>query len=174
MVVSERQRSSEPPSASTGTARERRDIRRAFSLWRQNVPANARVPLLEQFDFSAMTGDWGHRFLVCSDEAVENAAFVAYGLEFAELLGLPQSVTAIIPLNRQIPERYHPLFDEGCRNAMDKQAPARFSGAFEHDIKAELFRAVFLPIRLQPSWSKWLIFGSFNCRTVLSVDNKAL
>jgi len=172
--VSERQRSPEPASTSTGTARERRDIRRAFSLWRQNVPANGRVPSLEQFDFSAMKGDWSHRFLICSDKAVENAAFVAYGLKFAELLGLPKRVTAIIPLNQQIPERYHPLFDEGCRNAMDKQTPARFSGAFEHDIKAELFRAVFLPIRLQPSWSKWLIFGSFNCRTVLSVDNKAL
>ena len=117
-----------------------------------------------------MKGDWVHRFLICSDQAVENAAFVAYGLKFAELLGLPETVTAIIPLNRQIPERYCPLFAEGCRNAMDKQMPARFSGSFEHDIQAELFRAVFLPIRLQPTWSKWLIFGSFNCRTVLSVD----
>ena len=109
----------------------------------------------------------------CSDQAVENAAFVAYGLKFAELLGLPETVTAITPLNRQIPERYCPLFAEGCRNAMDKQVPARFSGSFEHDIQAELFRAVFLPIRLQPGWSKWLIFGSFNCRTVLSVDRIA-
>jgi len=120
-----------------------------------------------------MKGDWVHRFLICSDQAVENAAFVAYGLKFAELLGLPEKVTAIIPLNRQIPERYCPLFAEGCRNAMDKQMPARFSGSFEHDIQAELFRAVFLPIRLQPSFSKWLIFGSFNCRTVLSVDRIA-
>lgn len=165
----ERQRSSE----SIGTPRERRDIRRAFSVWRQNVPAGEQVPLLAQFDFSAMKGDWVHRFLICSDQAVENAAFVAYGLKFAELLGLPETVTAIIPLNRQIPERYCPLFAEGCRNAMDKQMPARFSGSFEHDIQAELFRAVFLPIRLQPSFSKWLIFGSFNCRTVLSVDRIA-
>jgi hypothetical protein len=99
---------------------------------------------------------------------------VAYGPKFAELLGLPQRVTAIIPLNRQIPERYRSLFAEGCSNAMDTQAPVRFSGFFEHDIQAELFRAVFLPIGLHPSWSKWLIFGSFNCRAVLSIDKKAL
>ena len=172
-MVLERQQSSEHTSASMGTARERRDIRRAFSLWRQNIPADGRVPLLEQFGFSAMKGDWGHRFLICSGQAVENAAFVAYGVKFAELLGLPERVTAIIPLNRQIPERYRSLFAEGCRNAMDKQVPARFTGSFEHDIQAELFRAVFLPIRLHPSWSKWLIFGSFNCRTVLSVDRIA-
>jgi hypothetical protein len=130
--------------------------------------------LLEQFDFSAMKGDWGHRFLICSDEAVENAAFVAYGLRFAELLDLPERVTAIIPLNRQIPERYRSLFAEGCSDAMDKQVPARFTGSFEHDIQAELFRAVFLPIRLNSSWSKWLIFGTFNSQTVLSVDKKGL
>jgi hypothetical protein len=168
--VLERQQSSEP---SVGAPRERRDIRRAFSLWRQNIPAGERVPPLAQFDFAPMKGDWGYRFLICSDPVVENAAFVAYGLKFAELLGLPEKLTSIIPLNRQIPDRYCPLFAEGCRNAMDKQVPARFSGSFENDIQAELFRAVFLPIRLQPTWSKWLIFGSFNCRTVLSVDKKA-
>jgi hypothetical protein len=170
----EPQQSSEPASTSVDPARERRDIRRTFSLWRQNVPADGRVPLLEQFDFSAMKGDWGHRFLICSDEAVENAAFVAYGLRFAELLDLPERVTAIIPLNRQIPERYRSLFAEGCSDAMDKQVPARFTGSFEHDIQAELFRAVFLPIRLNSSWSKWLIFGTFNSQTVLSVDKKGL
>src|SRR5882757_8936718 len=34
-----------------------------------------------------------------------------------------------------------------------------FSGSFEHDFTVELFRAVFLPIRLHPSWdpppAKW-------------------
>jgi hypothetical protein len=97
---------------------------------------------VEQFDFSTMKGAWGHRFLI-SDQAIENAAFVAYGLKFAELLGLPQTVTAIVPLNRQIPERYCPLFAEGCRNAMEKQAPARFSGSFDHDIRRNYFGPSF-------------------------------
>jgi len=47
------------------------------------------------------------------------------------------------------------------------------SGSFNYDIKVELYRAVFLPIRLHPDWSKRLIFGSFNYRTVLSVDKIA-
>lgn len=50
---------------------------------------------------------------------------------------------------------------------MGQRLPVRFSGAIEHYFTVELFRAVFLPIRLHPSWSKWLIFGSFNSRTVL-------
>jgi hypothetical protein len=53
---------------------------------------------------------------------------------------------------------------------MADQAPARFNASFDYDFKAELYRAVFLPIRLHRDWSKRLIFGSFNCRTVLSVD----
>jgi len=47
------------------------------------------------------------------------------------------------------------------------------SGSFSHEFKNELYRAVFLPIRMHPNWSKWLIFGSFNYRMVLSVDQKA-
>ena len=69
----------------------------------------------------------------------------------AAQLGLPAKITDVIPLNQQVPERYRPLFAEGCSTVMRKQVPARFSGAFEHDFKAELFRAVFLPIRLHPS-----------------------
>ena len=86
------------------------------------------------------------------------SAFVAYGASFAALLGLPEKVTAITPLKQQIPERYCPLFAQGCVNALTKQAPARLNGAFENDFTAELFRAVFLPIELHPRWSKWLIF----------------
>jgi hypothetical protein len=57
---------------------------------------------------------------------------------------------------------------------MNKQVSAQFSGSFDHGFQVELFRAVFLPIRLHQSWSKWLIFGSFNYRMVLSTDKQAL
>jgi hypothetical protein len=56
---------------------------------------------------------------------------------------------------------------------MAEPTPARFSGSVSHDFTAELYRAVFLPIRLHPNWSKRLIFGSFNSKTVLSVDRIA-
>jgi hypothetical protein len=152
---------------------ERRDDRRTIQHWLRNT-LDHPVPLLATFDLSPMRGDWPHRFLICSDHTVETAAFVAYGSGFADLLNLPDRVTSIIPLNLQIPERYRPLFTEGCSNAINKQVPVQFSGSFDHDFKAELFRAVFLPIRLHPNWSKWLIYGSFNCRVVLSVDKRAL
>jgi len=152
---------------------ERREVDRTIKFWQQNLSKADNHPLLAKFDFSGMKGDWGHRFLICSDQNVENAAFVAYGVRFAKLLKLPKRVTAIIPLSRQLPERYLHLFAEGCRNAINKQVSAQFSGSFDHGFQAELFRAVFLPIRLHESWSKWLIFGSFNYRMVLSIDKQA-
>ena len=42
---------------------------------------------------------------------------------------------------------------------MTDSAPARFSGAFYYDFQVELYRGVFLPIRLHPNWCKLLIFG---------------
>ena len=152
---------------------ERRDIQRAIKLWEQSVGEGGDAPLLETFDFSPMRKDWGYRFLICSDPNAENAAFVVYGLKFAQLLGLPERAITSIPVSHQLPERYRPVFADGCGKAMTEPAPARLSGSFHYDIKAELYRAVFLPIRLHPDWSKRLIFGSFNYRTVLSVDKIA-
>ena len=153
---------------------ERRDARRTLEHWLRNASGDDRIPRLASFDFASIKAAWDYRFLICTDQVVEAAAFVAYGTKFAAQLGLPAKVTAVIPLNQQVPEQYRPLFAEGCSTVMRKQVPARFSGAFEHDFETELFRAIFLPIRLHPSWSKWLIFGSFGCRTVLSVDRKGL
>jgi len=56
---------------------------------------------------------------------------------------------------------------------MTDSIPARFSGAFNYDFQVELYRGVFLPVRLHPNWSKRLIFGSFNYRTALAVDRVA-
>jgi hypothetical protein len=156
-----------------GRTSERRDIQRAIKLWQQSVGEDGSAPLLETFDFSPMRADWGYRFLICSDPSAENAAFVVYGSKFTQLLGLPESPITSIPVSHQLPERYRPVFVEGCRRAITEPAPAQLSGSFNYDIKVELYRVVFLPIRLHPDWSKRLIFGSFNCRTVLSVDKIA-
>jgi hypothetical protein len=153
--------------------KNRRDVERTIEHWSRHGSGDGGVPLLPAFDFASIKGDWSHRFLICTDQNVESAAFLAYGTKFARLLDLPETVRAIVPLNQQIPERYRPLFSEGSSNALTKQEPARVSGSFEHDFTAELFRAVFLPIQMHRSWSKWLVFGSFNYRTVLSVDRQA-
>ena len=167
----------EPERASAGVRRERpnerRDIQRAINLWQKHVSEDGDPPILATFDFSPMRGDWGHRFLICSEPSANSAAFIIYGLKFAQLLGLPEKVTSSTPLLHQLPERYRPVFVEGCSRAMSEPAPAQFSGSFNYDFKDELFRAVFLPIILHPNWSKRLIFGSFNSKTVLSIDRKA-
>jgi hypothetical protein len=56
---------------------------------------------------------------------------------------------------------------------MTDSAPAPFSAAFYYDFQVELYRGVFLPIRLHPNWCKLLIFGSFNYQIALSVDRVA-
>src|SRR5438874_6833734 len=104
---------------------------------------------------------------------MRTAAFVIYGLKCAQLLGLSEKVRINIPLINQLPERYRPVFVEGCSKAIAETTPARFSGSFSYDIKDELYRAVFLPIVLHPNWSKRLIFGSFNYKRVLLVGQKA-
>jgi hypothetical protein len=155
---------------SNGLAREqpdeRRDIQRTINLWRRHVTDDGLPPLLSTCDVSAMKGDWGHRFLICSDPSIENAAFIIYGIKLAELLDLPARVTASIPLLQLVPERYRPVFTDGCRKSMTESAPAKFSGSSSRNSKAELYRAVFLPIRLHPNWSKRLVFGSFNYRII--------
>jgi hypothetical protein len=177
MEVLEGERTADPEHVSAEVHRERpnerRDIQRAINLWQKHASEDGGPPLLATFDFSPMRGDWGHRFLICSEPSATSAAFVIYGSKFAQLLGLPEKVTFSIPLIHQLPERYRPVFVEGCSKAMTEPAPTRFSGSVSHDFKAELYRAVFLPIRLHPNWSKRLIFGSFNSKTVLSVDRIA-
>jgi len=43
-------------------------------------------------------------------------------MNFAELLDLPHKVTAIVPLVQQIPERYGPVFADGCIKALTEPA----------------------------------------------------
>ena len=104
---------------------ERRDIQRTIDLWQTNMAAGSALPDVGTFDFSSMKQDWGNRFLlICSDLNFENAAFVMYGIQLARLLHLPETVQTIVPLFHQIPERYRPIFAEGCNKAMTQAAPA--------------------------------------------------
>ena len=83
-------RSTEPThvfdAVQVGRTNERRDIQRAIKLWQQGVGEDGGAPLLETFDFSPMRTDWGYRFLVCSDQSAENAAFVVYRFEVCAAL----------------------------------------------------------------------------------------
>ena len=143
---------------------ERRDIQQIIGLWQRNASEDGGPPLLSTFDLSKMKAKWDHRFLICSDQIVQNAAFIVYGQKFAQQLGLPDKMTRVVSLYQLIPERYRAIFAEGCGAVMTKDKPAQFSGTFDHESRAEVFRAVFAPIRLHPKWTKRLILGSLNCR----------
>ena len=149
---------------------ERRDVELAIQHWQRNTWGQDCVPLLETFDFSSMQADWGYRFLICGGPAIENSVFVIYGAEFARLLGLPSKPATRMPFIRQIPEPHREMFSEGYSKAMMECSPVTLDGTLRLGAGAQLFRAVFMPIMLRADWSKQLIFGSFNCRSVNAVD----
>ena len=155
-----------------GHETERRDIPQIIRLWQRNASEDGGPPLLSTFDLSQMKAKWDHRFLICSDQTVQNAAFIVYGPKFGQLLGLPDKMARVVSLYQLIPGRYRPIFAEGCGAVMTKDEPAQFSGTFDHEAKTELFRAVFVPIRLHPNWTTRLILGSLNCR-FRSADKRA-
>ena len=109
------------PGVQPANPKERRDIRRVLEHWVRHASRDDGIPALDNFDFASIKRDWSHRFLICTDQNAENAAFLAYGPTFAAQLGLPETVTAIVPLNRHLPERYQSLFAEGCENAMTER-----------------------------------------------------
>jgi len=148
---------------------ERRDVQRAIDHWRQNTWGEGCVPLLDTFDFSPMRGEWGSRFLICGSYEVEAAVFVTYGSGFAELLDLPEEPVTNIPFIRQIPKPCRTMFSDGYSKAILESSPVTLEGTFRFEANAELYRAAFMPIMLRPSWSKLLIFGSFNCRSLTAV-----
>jgi hypothetical protein len=149
-----------------GHPREQRDVQRAMEHWQRNTWASDGIPLLDTFDFSAMKGDWGHRFLICGGSTAETAVFVTYGPGFAKALGLPQEPITTQPFVEQLPEAYREMFVEGYSKVFIEMVPVTLKGTFSIGSTFELFRAVFMPIMLQPNWSKQLVFGSFNCRAV--------
>jgi hypothetical protein len=161
----------EPQSASDARSShpsERRDVRRAIEHWVRNTWGTDSIPLLDTFDFSPMKADWGHRFLICGDDAVEHAVFVTYGSAFAGLLGLPQKAVTTTPFVQQVPEPYRAMFSEGYTKVIIETGPVHLKGTFTKDRTFEFYRAVFLPIMLHPGWSKQLVFGTFNCRAMSS------
>lgn len=148
---------------------ERRDIQRAIDHWQRNTWGPDCIPLLDTFDFAPLRGDWRYWFLACGNHSVESAVFVSYGAGFAQLLGLPPQPAIEIPCIEQVPVPYRAMFAAGYGRASMATSPVTLEGTFRFEKKIELYRAVFMPIMLQPNWSKHLIFGSFNRRELGAV-----
>jgi hypothetical protein len=151
------------PPARPERSSEPRDVQCAVEHWYRNTWGKDCIPFLDTFDFSPMRGDWGHNFLICGGHAVEQSVFVTYGSKFSQLLGLPDKAITNVPFIRQIDEPYRDMFIEGCKQARTASSPVILEGTFDMAPEFE-FEAVFMPIMLQPHWSKRLILGSFDFR----------
>ena len=117
------------------------------------------------FDFSRLETDCGYRFVISSDEVLEAAVFIVYGLQFARLLSLPDRPNPFRPMLPQMAVRYRVLFFESCAEVLQQPEPVRFSGAIRNGDNAELYRAAFMPPRRAKA-SRPLIYGTFNFRAV--------
>jgi hypothetical protein len=144
---------------------ELRDTELAISLWRRKRSEFGGLPPPTAFDFSRMIGGaWSHRFVICADAAAGELTFLIYGSKFAQLLELPHEPSGGIPIVRQLPGRYLPLFTEGCRDAIANAAPVRVSGAVVDYGQIELYRAAFMPLAIRQNSSMQLVFGTFSYR----------
>jgi hypothetical protein len=158
-----------PTAVGAGAPDERREIQLAIEHWQRNTWGPDCIPLLDTFDFAPLRGDGGHWFLICGNHSIESAVFVTYGAAFAQLLGLPRQPITYLPCLEQVPVPYRAMFSAGYKRAGTASSPVTLDGTFRFEKKIELYRAVFMPIMLQPNWSKHLIFGSFNRRELGAV-----
>ena len=148
-----------------GLVGELRDTELAISVWRRKASEFGGLPPPATFDFSRMiAGAWSHRFVICADAGAGELTFLIYGSRFAQLLELAEEPINRIPITRQLPGRYLPLFTEGCRAAIAHTAPVRLSGAVVDYGQIELYRAAFMPLAKRRNSSMQLVFGTFNRR----------
>ena len=146
-------------------AGELRDTEHAIAFWRQKASECGGLPPPTAFDFFRMSsGAWSDRFVICADAVVNEFAFLIYGSRFAKLLEMPEKPRRGIPIARQLPRRYLPLFTDGCGHAIAQAAPVRLSGVVVDYGQIELYRAAFMPLAMRVNSSKQLVFGTFNRR----------
>jgi len=150
----------EPEPALIG---ELRDTELAISFWRRKAAEFGGPPPSSAFDLSRVVGGaLSHRFVICADSITDKLSFLIYGSRLAQLLELPEEPTSGVPITRQLPARYQPLFTRGCRNAIAQSAPPRLSGVVVDYDRIELYRAAFMPLAMPENSSMQLVFGTFN------------
>lgn len=155
-------------TAPKGVARERRESERVIAEWEMETERLRRALALLTLDTSAMTGEkWAHRFVIALRPVIEDCTLLFYGAKFATLLELPETPDHSVPIVKQLPARYMPVFRRGCIDATLFGVPIRMHGAVERDDgRSELFRAAFIALKPEPSRRQRLAFGAFNCRVV--------
>jgi hypothetical protein len=154
---------------------ERRETERAITYWEQEAIRLGHPPTLLTFNSVEMTSEkWAYRFILSVDPIesrtrasegrpiAENWRFIFCGDRFAALLNLPKS--RHISMIQQLPARFLPVFTKGCNDAISRGVPVRMQGAVEReDGRQELYRAVFMGLRVRPHGLTHFVFGAFNC-----------
>jgi hypothetical protein len=157
-------------------AGERREAERAITYWEQEAIRLGHPPTLLTFNSVDMTSEkWAYRFILSVDPIgsrtrasedrpiAENWAFIFCGAKFATLLNLPKGRN--VSVIQQLPARFLPVFTKGCTDAISLGIPVRMQGAVEReDGRQELYRAVFIGLRVRLHGLTHLVFGAFNCR----------
>lgn len=158
-------------SAQLVPGKERRQVERAISYWKQKVAQFGGPPPLMAIELPRMLNvDWRHRFLISTDARLENYAFLIYGAAVARLLDLADQAVLRVPMVSQLPRRYLDVFIQGCNEALLHEAPVRKNGSIDRwDGQVELYRSVFMPIAVRPNSSTSLIYGAFNRRVARQV-----
>jgi hypothetical protein len=146
-------------------AGELRDTELAISFWHQKAAEFGGLPPLSAFDFSRIICyAWSYRFVICADAVLGELSFLIYGSSFAKLLELPKEPIADMPIARQLQQRYLPIFDKGCRDAVAQGTPIRLNGVLVEYGQIEMYRAAFMPLAMRQNSSIQLVFGTFNRR----------
>jgi hypothetical protein len=140
-------------------ANERRETERAIAYWAQQV-ASFGYPALawRDRDFEHLMAEGGAScFVIARAAAPRDHLLVAYGSQFAHLLGLHAEKSSCVRLVSEIPDQLSAAFLKGVRVAASRWAPVRVDGAIDLSSgRRQLYRAVFMPI------GRDAVFGAFN------------
>jgi hypothetical protein len=158
-----------PDGATVSAGRERRVSEQLITDWEEETRRLGHALAFMKLDTPAMRGPkWAHRFIIAINPVVEQSSLLFYGHGFASLLGLPETPDKSVPIPAQLPARYVAVFTRGCIASSVSGAPIRMQGAVERDDgKRELYRAVFIRLRLDARLRQPLALGAFNCREVV-------
>jgi hypothetical protein len=140
---------------------EARDTEVAISVWKDKADQFGRPPPLAEF---SMADPLSHpfRFMIHADLVTSDEwFFLAYGHGFAKLLGLAEHPRMGKSIIQHLPHRYRFLFLEGCAEAIAAAAPVRFHGEVAGLEGSELYRACFMPLKMNIN-TMLAIYGSFN------------
>jgi hypothetical protein len=142
---------------------EVRDTEIAIAFWKQKAEQFGELPPIAEFSLTDFVTQ-PFRFMILADLMVsDDSVFLAYGPGFAKLLDLPVRPSMLVPMLKCLPDRYRPLFAEGCDEATSEASPIRLDGEVARAGGSELYRACFMPLKMNIVTMR-AVYGSFNFR----------